>query len=265
MQTVATTRPVAITTAEPQRWRSNRRSARNELRPTDCADAPGTAGGEHADCAAKPAAGADAASASTPAEMPVLAEAAPEMKRQAVTEMEAAPVPPAPRDAGPAAAPMQTFASAAPTTGHGWPSRAWPDMLVMPAPMVAKPTAPSGDAVHDVHGIAGQDRTRSEPVSTFSIDVDTASYTYVRRTLNEGWLPEPDAVRVEELINYFDYDYPAPTDAATPFKPTVQVYPTPWNAQTQIVQIGIKGYVPPADGGQAIEPGVPDRHVGLDG
>ena len=49
-----------------------------------------------------------------------------------------------------------------------------------------------------------------EPVSTFSIDVDTASYAFVRRSLNEGHLPQTDAVRVEEMINYFDYDYPAP-------------------------------------------------------
>ncbi len=86
---------------------------------------------------------------------------------------------------------------------------------------------------------------KSEPVSTFSIDVDTASYAYVRSTLTEGWVPEPDAVRLEELINYFDYAYPGPADASTPFKPSVSVYPTPWNGKTQIVQIGIKGYVPP--------------------
>jgi len=87
---------------------------------------------------------------------------------------------------------------------------------------------------------------KNEPVSTFSIDVDTAAYSYVRRALTEGWVPEPDVVRIEELINYFSYDYPAATDAATPFKPTVSVYPTPWNSKTEIVQIGIKGFVPPA-------------------
>ena len=86
---------------------------------------------------------------------------------------------------------------------------------------------------------------KNEPVSTFSIDVDTAAYSYVRRALTDGWVPEPDAVRIEELINYFDYAYPAPTDATTPFKPTVSVYPTPWNGKTEIVQIGIKGYVAP--------------------
>ena len=87
--------------------------------------------------------------------------------------------------------------------------------------------------------------TANEPVSTFSIDVDTASYSYVRQALSEGFVPPPDAVRIEELVNYFAYDYPVPTDSAAPFKPTVMVYPTPWNAKTELVQIGIKGYVPP--------------------
>ncbi len=80
-----------------------------------------------------------------------------------------------------------------------------------------------------------------EPVSTFSIDVDTASYAYARRMLEDGFVPEPDAVRIEELINYFPYDYPAATSADVPFAPRVMVYPTPWNAKTQIMQIGIKG------------------------
>jgi Ca-activated chloride channel family protein len=57
-------------------------------------------------------------------------------------------------------------------------------------------------------------------------------------------MPEADAVRLEELINYFDYNYAGPETAATPFRQTVQVFPTPWNPKTQLVQIGIKGYVP---------------------
>ena len=85
-----------------------------------------------------------------------------------------------------------------------------------------------------------------EPVSTFSVDVDTASYSYVRRMLEDGMVPEPDAVRVEELINYFPYDYPAPENAEVPFRPSLAVYPTPWNPATQLIHIGIKGYEPPA-------------------
>ncbi len=79
------------------------------------------------------------------------------------------------------------------------------------------------------------------PVSTFSIDVDTASYSFVRRALNEGRLPERDAVRVEEMINYFPYDWAAPTDASVPFNTSVSVMPTPWNAGTQLMHIAIKG------------------------
>jgi Ca-activated chloride channel family protein len=85
-----------------------------------------------------------------------------------------------------------------------------------------------------------------QPVSTFSIDVDTASYAYVRRALSDGYLPPADAVRVEEVINYFSYDYPVPDSAAEPFRATVAVYPTPWNPNTRLLQIGIKGYTPPA-------------------
>jgi Ca-activated chloride channel family protein len=83
-----------------------------------------------------------------------------------------------------------------------------------------------------------------EPVSTFSLDVDTASYAYVRRQLEDGYVPERDAVRIEELINYFPYTYPAADSADVPFKPMVMVYPTPWNEKTQILHIGIKGYEP---------------------
>jgi Ca-activated chloride channel family protein len=82
----------------------------------------------------------------------------------------------------------------------------------------------------------------SEPVSTFSIDVDTASYAFVRRALNAGRLPQKDAVRVEEMINYFPYGYPLPEDRTAPFKPTVTVLPSPWNPSNKLVHIAIKGY-----------------------
>ena len=85
-------------------------------------------------------------------------------------------------------------------------------------------------------------KTTEEPVSTFSIDVDTASYAFVRRALNNGSLPPKNAVRIEELINYFDYDYPLPEDRSIPFKPTVAVFPTPWNPNTKLLHIGIKGF-----------------------
>ena len=83
-----------------------------------------------------------------------------------------------------------------------------------------------------------------DPVSTFSIDVDTASYSLVRSDLNRGYMPNPDAVRVEELINYFPYDYATPEAGEAPFRPTVSVMPTPWNAGTNLVHIAVQGRMP---------------------
>ena len=81
-----------------------------------------------------------------------------------------------------------------------------------------------------------------EPVSTFSIDVDTASYSFLRASLQRGVLPPKEAVRIEELINYFAYDYPAPPDKTTPFATQVTVLPAPWNASTRLMHIGIRGF-----------------------
>jgi Ca-activated chloride channel family protein len=83
-----------------------------------------------------------------------------------------------------------------------------------------------------------------EPVSTFSIDVDTASWAVVRQSLMAGVLPAPEAVRVEEMINYFPYDYPAPQAGEAPFRPTVTVFDTPWNPDTDLVHIAIQGMMP---------------------
>ncbi len=85
--------------------------------------------------------------------------------------------------------------------------------------------------------------TAESPVSTFSIDVDTASYSVVRSSLMNGYLPPAEAVRVEEMINYFPYAHPAP-DGTAPFRPMVSVGPTPWNAGTKLVQIAIQGALP---------------------
>ena len=87
-------------------------------------------------------------------------------------------------------------------------------------------------------------RAAEDPVSTFSIDVDTGSYSNVRRILNAGALPPGDAVRVEEMINYFDYAYAAPRDEATPFGVVTEVARTPWNSKTHLLQIGIQGWKP---------------------
>ncbi|HTV67552.1 MAG TPA: VWA domain-containing protein [Rhizobiaceae bacterium] len=86
------------------------------------------------------------------------------------------------------------------------------------------------------------------PVSTFSIDVDTASYSFVRRSLKEGFLPQADTVRVEEMINYFPYEWPGSDSATVPFNSTISVMPTPWNEHTKLMHIAIQGYdVVPAE------------------
>ncbi|WP_457796782.1 vWA domain-containing protein [Methylocystis sp. S23] len=81
-----------------------------------------------------------------------------------------------------------------------------------------------------------------EPVSTFSIDVDTASYAFARRIINGGRLPPKDSVRIEEFINYFPYNYPQPESAEAPFKPTITVTPSPWSAHNKLVHIALQGY-----------------------
>lgn len=91
-------------------------------------------------------------------------------------------------------------------------------------------------------------RVGEEPVSTFSIDVDTGSYSNVRRMLAQGVRPPADAVRAEEMINYFDYGHPGPASLAVPFKATTELAPAPWNGKRQLLMIGIKGYdVPKAE------------------
>jgi Ca-activated chloride channel homolog len=80
------------------------------------------------------------------------------------------------------------------------------------------------------------------PISTFSVDVDTASYANVRRFLKNGSLPPADAVRVEEMINYFSYDYSTPTDKNPPFSMTTEIGPNPWNPKTKLLLIGLNGY-----------------------
>jgi Ca-activated chloride channel family protein len=88
---------------------------------------------------------------------------------------------------------------------------------------------------------------KQDPLSTFSIDVDTASYANVRRFLNDGSLPPPDAVRTEELINYFRFDYPAPASGA-PLSVTTEIAACPWNTRHRLALIGLRAK-PVADAG----------------
>ena len=82
--------------------------------------------------------------------------------------------------------------------------------------------------------------TKASPLSTFSIAVDRASYSNIRRMINNGQTIYPDAVKIEEMVNYFDYNYPQPTDNH-PFSINTELATTPWNSQTQIVKIGLQG------------------------
>ena len=83
---------------------------------------------------------------------------------------------------------------------------------------------------------------REAPVSTFSVDVDTASYSFVRAALNRNVLPQLAAVRTEELVNYFPYAYELPPSAAEPFRVAAAVFPSPWSQGRKLMRIGIKGY-----------------------
>ncbi len=92
------------------------------------------------------------------------------------------------------------------------------------------------DAIQESPFVAAKDA----PLSTFSIDVDTASYSNVRRFLAQGQLPPSGAVRVEELVNYFPYDYAQPT-GDTPFSVTTELSQAPWNPQHQLLLVGLQG------------------------
>jgi len=92
----------------------------------------------------------------------------------------------------------------------------------------------------------GFKQVAEEPMSTFSIDVDTAAYANVRRFLSEGQRPPREAVRVEEMINYFDYGYSGPERRETPFSTHLAMTPAPWADGRQLIHIGVQGFKPAA-------------------
>jgi Ca-activated chloride channel family protein len=125
-------------------------------------------------------------------------------------------------------------------TGSGTRNFATYDAVdVLPPPVYQQPTDTEKYQHQDdnpVHLVSEQ------PFSTFSIDVDTGAYANVRRFLNAGRLPPQDAVRVEELINYFDYQYTPPRSRNQPFRVSTELAPAPWNADALLLRIGIKGF-----------------------
>lgn len=130
----------------------------------------------------------------------------------------------------PAARAQQSFGSAkAPAT------------LAAPSPVMYAP-APANTEKYAHRVDNPVQRVAEQSVSTFSIDVDTGSYTNVRRMLSDGVRPPADAVRAEEFLNYFDYRHPAPASREVPFRVTTELSPAPWNPQRQLLMIGIRGY-----------------------
>ncbi|AZQ66520.1 DUF3520 domain-containing protein [Silicimonas algicola] len=174
---------------------------------------------------------------------------------ESLAEMSPAPVPVAPSADALSRQRSEDLATQAPAAEE---SEAFADGdMAAPAPSVAmreKRLVAPGDGMivlpeSDTEAFANAETsplkvTAEEPVSTFSIDVDTASYAVVRSSLMVGAMPPREAVRVEEMVNYFPYAYPAP-EGDDPFRPTVTVMDTPWNPGTQLVHIGIQGTLLP--------------------
>jgi Ca-activated chloride channel family protein len=115
-----------------------------------------------------------------------------------------------------------------------------PSTYAAAPPMILQTTEPQSEARYakiDEHKFA---RTADAATTTFAIDVDRASYTNVRRMLTAGYMPPPNAVRIEEMVNYFTYRYPQPNDGR-PFSITTEVAGCPWNLAHRVVRIGIQG------------------------
>lgn len=140
-----------------------------------------------------------------------------------------APPPPPPPPAMVAPSPMAEQRAYAPS--------------IMPPPYPMPPMPPAQDTERYPHAqINGFKQVAEQPISTFAMENDTASYSNARRFLNEGRLPPSDAIRVEEFLNYFHYDYPVPHDRSAPFSTSVAITPSPWSEGKQIVHIGLQGY-----------------------
>jgi Ca-activated chloride channel family protein len=179
--------------------------------------------------------------------------------RQDSAPSAAAGAPPAPGAESPAVErPPDAVASrAAPDAARPAPPAAKVRTFAAPAPpapgmraqeRVPATPEPVGRDQFDAHAENPFRVAKEDPVSTFSIGVDTASYSFMRASLARNVLPPQAAVRTEEFINYFPYEYPAPESASRPFRATVSVFPSPWAPGRKLLHIGIKGYeVRPAE------------------
>jgi Ca-activated chloride channel family protein len=167
------------------------------------------------------------------------AEQAAAIARQRAAEVAEPSMPAAPPTVGiaPRLAAPQMAADSAAGRIAGYAPPPQPDL--MPAPR--ENTETFANAAANPVKVAAE-----EPVSTFSIDVDTASYAVVRSSLTAGVLPDPEAVRIEDMVNYFPYAYPGP-EGDDAFRPTVTVMDTPWNPGTRLVHIALQGRMPPIE------------------
>lgn len=155
--------------------------------------------------------------------------------RYAPTPPPSAPPPPPPPPPPPSPSPMTAQDQAAQGRIAVTGNRVAPSYPGYIAPQENRERY-AGEAVAAVRAVA------DTPVSTFSIDVDTGSYTNVRRMLTQGQLPPEGAVRTEEMLNYFRYDYPLPRDRSRPFSVNTDMTTTPWNPQTRLLRVGLRGY-----------------------
>jgi Ca-activated chloride channel homolog len=156
---------------------------------------------------------------------------------QAVPVPTMAPAPPPP-------SPVTVTASKRAQDARG----AEPSIGIAPPPVYQPTYQPPEDRErYTAQAVASIKSVANEPVSTFSVDVDTGSYANVRRFLTQGQMPPVAAVRTEEMLNYFRYDYPLPKDRSRPFSVTTDVSTTPWNDDTRLLRIGIRGYDIPRD------------------
>ncbi|TNE88813.1 MAG: VWA domain-containing protein [Deltaproteobacteria bacterium] len=130
--------------------------------------------------------------------------------------------------------PLAAEAPAMPTGGG-----AVGGLYMPPAPPPPPPVATNTEHYTD-YGINGFTDAGQDNLSTFAVDVDTASYTMVRRKLREGYLPASSAVRVEEFVNYFPYEYAQP-ERGTPFAVDFEASPSPYNSLNTLVRVGVQG------------------------
>ncbi|MEE4204807.1 MAG: VWA domain-containing protein [Erythrobacter sp.] len=167
-------------------------------------------------------------------EMASTGDAGPERRAEAL------PPPPAPAPPPPPAAyaPQDSLAVTGSRLRTGAVSAEQSGAYVPPVRVATDP----GREQYEGEEVSPVKLVSAEPVSTFSVDVDTGAYANARRFLTTGMVPPKDAVRTEELINYFRYDYPLPQTREAPFSVTTDLARSPWNPDTYLMRIGLRGY-----------------------